>query len=393
MSASFAHPITTYSDIISHCDRFLKRRGTAKEGANDQGDIREAIALAYRELPGRRLWSYYRRHTRLPLVASYSTGTVAFDYTGGTYERQLTLSSGTWPEWAVYGEVLIDSVWYRVEDRKSSTVLTLDPRLNPGEDVASGTSYAISRSYYTLPNNFVSMGSPILQTSYGSLSYVEPDKWLHYRQSSTGSGWPCVFTIMGDPSLVGNLAFYIQPHASSAQPLDLIYQARPRPMVQAGYTDKECKGYVTTQEDSISVAGHDTEFTSGMVGSIIRFSANSAQDPKGLAGHNVRVDERTIISVTGDEGLTVDAGVHTALSKVKYSISDPVDIEPGLLACFLRCCEKHVALVCDLPKADKIEASYEKAYILAAEEDRRVHALRVAGWEPDSFVSYTVEGE
>lgn len=388
MAAPILH---TYADVIRHGERFLRNRGiTLEDGAPSHGDIRAAISQAYHELPGRRTWSYFKRHSRLNLTAPYSTGTIEYVHTGGTYERQLTLTDGTWPEWAIHGEVVINDVPYRIDDRKSTAVVTLDPRVNPGADIAAETSYELVRTYYTLPNNFVSMGIPS-QQDWGELTYVASDVWmLNYSQCNT-TGTPTFYTIMGDPSLLGNMALYLFPAPSVADTLDFIYQARPRPLIQAGYSAAECKGTVSTVADNTTITGFDTAFDDSMAGSIIRVSSNAKDPPTALDGYNVRVDERTIISVPSATSLTVDTGLRESLTKVKYSISDPIDLEPGLLAVFLRCVEKHLAILFDLKNSERIERNYENAYILAAEQDSRVHALRVAGddygWAPSQAMS------
>jgi hypothetical protein len=383
--------IHTYADVIRHGERFLRNRGvTLDDGAMSHGDIRAAISAAYHEVPGRRTWAYFKRHSRLNLTAPYSTGTVVYDHTGGTYERQLTLTTGTWPTWAVHGEVIIDDVPYRIDDRKSTAVVTLDPRVNPGEDIAS-TTYELVRTYYTLPNNFVSMGSLSVQDG-GELCYVSNDEWLTSYAQCHSTGTPSVYTIMGDPSLLGNMALYLYPAPSAADPLDFIYQARPRPLIQAGYSAAECKGTVSTTADNTTITGFDTAFDDSMVGSIIRVSSNAKDPPTALDGYNVRVDERTIISVPSATSLTVDTGLSESLTKVKYSISDPIDLEPGLLAVFLRCVEKHLAIIFGLanakgePLTEHYDRIYERAYGLAGEQDSRVHAPRAvsdeAGWYP-----------
>lgn len=383
--------IHTYADAIRHCERFVRNRGvTLGNGASDHGDLRAAISAAYFELPGRRAWNYFKRHGRILTSEPYSTGTIEYTHTGGTYERQLTLTDGTWPTWAVHGEVTISDVTYRVEDRKSGSVLTLDPAINPGEDIDAGTDYELVRAYYTLPNNFVAMGTPML-SAWGVLYPVAHDVWLANYSASHSVGTPSLYCVFGDPSLLGNLALYLYPAPVTSEQVDFTYQSRPRPLVQAGYSPDECKGTVSTTADSTAIAGQDTAFNESMVGSIIRFSRNAQHPPTALDGFNPRVDERTIISVPGATSLTVDNGLTQSLAKVQYSISDPLDLEPGLYTAFLRCCEKHLAILFDLKNTERIERAYEQAYILAAEQDARDISLRVAGEQFEYIPSTSME--
>lgn len=403
-----AQKIVTYADLINRCRRFLRTRGVpVVDGDDDQDMIRSSIHDGIAELIGRRVWTRYRRITRIALVAPYATGTIAYDHTGGTHERMVTLTSGTWPSWAVHGELVISSVSYRVADRKSNSIITLDPHVNPGADVASGTSYSLHRAYYTLPSNFVKMGEPQLATSWGRMIYITPDKWLSARTSSaTTTGTPCNYTFMGDPSVLNNLAIYLFPVPNVAEGLEIPYIARPRPLVYAGNNSEECQGFITCTLNSPAITGEGgTDFEANMAGSILRIGKNAVDFPGGLDSAHPRTDERTVISVASTTALTVDAGVNTTFSTgVKYSISDPVDFDPGLIPCLQRCIEKHLGFAYGLRFESsrggsvsiqpELERAYEQAFELAQQEDDRSYARRCAGggYEPRSW-GYTVDAE
>src|SRR6476620_11922197 len=125
--------VWTYGELVNYV---LDSHAVDRSGLNLR-HAREAVRRAYRDLPIRHTWNYYYRQMILQTVADYSTGTVDFDYTGGANERQLTLATGTWPSWAAYGRVIIDTVHYEVENRVSNAVVTLAENSNPGADVAS----------------------------------------------------------------------------------------------------------------------------------------------------------------------------------------------------------------------------------------------------------------
>ena len=133
-----APQILTYRDAIDAAVDFLSGNST---GAS-QRDIRRAIHAAYREVGDAFSWSFLKKQGRVPLQALESTGTVAYDHTGGANERQLTLTpvaAEVWPSWAIDATVRVGTVPCRVESRISDTVLTLDVNLNPGADVAAST--------------------------------------------------------------------------------------------------------------------------------------------------------------------------------------------------------------------------------------------------------------
>jgi hypothetical protein len=90
-------------------------------------------------------WTFLQPVTTLTTVAPYSTGTISI--TTGT----VTLASGIWPSWAASGELNVSGSTYTVATRGGDTTLTLDNTL---VTVASGTSYSLTRSTYTLPDDF-----------------------------------------------------------------------------------------------------------------------------------------------------------------------------------------------------------------------------------------------
>ena len=116
-------------------------------------------------------WSFLYKQDSIVVEEDYSTGTIAYDHTGGTNERQVTLSGGTWPSWAVDGMIEIAGVDYAITTRVSDTVLVLADNNNPGADVAASTSYNLHKDDYDLPDDF---GSII-----GSFSFAQKDNAWH----------------------------------------------------------------------------------------------------------------------------------------------------------------------------------------------------------------------
>lgn len=90
-------------------------------------------------------WSFLRPRLRITISAPYATGTV------GISSGTVTLTGGTWPEWAADGHLVVDGVGYAVASRTSNSVLVLD---DTSVTVASGTDYALQRWQYTLPDDF-----------------------------------------------------------------------------------------------------------------------------------------------------------------------------------------------------------------------------------------------
>lgn len=382
--------LLTYGDLVQRGIRFLRHRGKSpdtKDAALWHADVCACIQHAYRELATRRVWSYFWKPGRINLSAAYSTGTVVYDHTGGTYERQLTLTTGTWPTWTVYGTVRIGSVNYIVEDRKSDSVVTLDAQVNPGADVSS-SSYSIFRSSYTLPADF-SAGSPaIMESDWVGLQYVRPDDWHRMERADYTSGEPTHYTITRDPSLIGSLAILLYPAPSTAESLDFMYQALPRTLKHSGYDTNDCRGFVSVTSGSATVTGEETSFTSDMVGCVLRISETTADIPSAMDAHEPPAEERVILTYTSATSLTLDAAVSRTLSKVRYSISDPVDYEQSMLDALQRSIEKQLIATFGLDGYDAARKRCDHAYILAAERDSRLLETVQAGM-PTGYSSIT----
>src|SRR5689334_1960458 len=93
--------VWTYADLVGY---ILDTHAVKATGLNLR-HAREAVRRAYRDFPQRHSWNYYYRQRVLQTVASYGTGTIS--YTNST--RTVTLTGGTFPSWANYGRIVIDS--------------------------------------------------------------------------------------------------------------------------------------------------------------------------------------------------------------------------------------------------------------------------------------------
>src|SRR5574338_846908 len=103
----------TYKDLVDYCLDYAGGDVTVE----NRRKARRAVQNAYRDMAKDHRWRYYLIIGRLATVEYYSTGTIAYDHTGGANERQVTLTSGTWPSWAANGILVIDNVTYEVDSR------------------------------------------------------------------------------------------------------------------------------------------------------------------------------------------------------------------------------------------------------------------------------------
>lgn len=329
--------VWTYSDLVAYV---LDTHAVDRTGLNLR-HAREAVRRAYRDLPVRHSWNYYYRQRVLQTSADYATGTVAYVHTGGTYERQLTLASGTWPSWAAYGRVVIDDVHYEVEDRKSSTVVTLADSSNPGQDVAAGETYTLYRNSYPLPVDFHQLDALWLVSEVYPLSYVDQRTQhtaLQYFYSSPGT--PRHYTIRATGKYLNGIELVFGPPPDSIQSYDMLYQALPRPLTIEEYST----GTVAITSATAAVTGTSTTFPTTCAGSVIRFAASGITKPTGYQGSidgadNPFVYQGVIKSRDSATTLTLTEAMPStisSLSVVGYTISDPIDIDPGRMLSVLQ---------------------------------------------------------
>lgn len=369
--------LVTYKDMIDHAVEYL--------GINITGDAardgRRAVQNAYRQLATMRNWSIYYRRGRVTTLASQTTGTIAYDDTGGTYENMVTISGSSFPSWAPYGTLLIGRVPYEIQEVKTATVATLSVNSNPGQDLAAGTAYTLYRDTYPMPIDFQAVDKLVMPSNLYAMKYVHPSRWLLDQQGLPSVGIPRYYTVMSDPNYYGTLAIRMSPAPSTSMTYDYIYKRTPRPLL----LDEKKVGTASCVNASAVITGTGTQWKSDYVGSIIRLSADKTNLPTGLSGTNPFEVQRVIVSVESETSLTVDRVVAQTLTGVKHTISDPVDIEETMLNALLRCIEKELRISRRMKPVPEDELRYREAIALAFEADSRNFASREV--EPYAFVN------
>jgi hypothetical protein len=355
--------LVTWNDLIEHLTDWMG----ASPGAESRRDAKRASLTALREVANGHAWTYYYTRGRLNTAASYATGTVEYDHTGGAYERLVTLTDGTWPSWAALGTLMINNVTYEVYDRKSDTQITLSVNSNPGADVAAGSGFAIYRDQYPLPVNFQAMGELFIATEARLLGFEHPSTWLARQRVYRGTSIPSYYTVLGEGNYQNVLAIAFYPPPDQAYAIDYIYKRHPRPLKVDDYST----GTVAVGAGSQTVTGAGTAFTSSMVGSVIRLG-DATHVPTSRAGSHPFAQERLVTGYASETSLTVDSGWDSAASGVKFRISDPVDVHTGsMLTAVLRKAELETGHARNKRDRGELERTYRDALIMAREADSR----------------------
>jgi hypothetical protein len=363
--------VLTYADLLDHV---LAYAGT-DAGTSASARCRSAVQAAVKALAGRHEWQYLWAVGRLTTAAPYSTGTVAFDLTGGATERRLTLSGGTWPSWAVYGSLVIDNVPYTVEARLSDTVLTLSASACPAADVTAGTTYELRRDQYPLPSDLSGVDEAVVNDVGHVLEYAHPRDWSSQRRVNTGPGQPLTFSLVGSTLTPGEMRMALYPAPDAVYYIDFLYRRRPRELVYADVSD----GLATGSSAGSTITGTNTTFRSAHVGSVIRLGADNQTAPTGPRGNAPALYEGTVTAYTSATSVTVSPVLPQDFDQVKYVLSDPADIEElGMSEYLLRECEKQFRRVARMKPVEGEEQDYALAFTQALEADQRYSGRRAS---------------
>lgn len=313
----------TYKDLTDH---LLDYHGGTDE--KDARDYRRAAIEALREVSDGFPWSYYVTSGRLNVTGPVSDGTVAYDATGGAYERLVTLSGSTWPSWAADGVIDLDGFRCEVDRVMDTTRLTLAARSCPPGDVAAGTTYELSRDSYPAPSDFVKPITELL-TEGGCFgpAYIEPGR---LGQNTLVRS----FTVTGDPNYQGGSAFRFDPPPSEDTSYGYWYRRKPPALSVEG----EAAGTLSVTADSATVTGTGTAFSAKHVGCVLRLSGDGTV-PTGEAGANPASVERIVTDVASVTSLTVDAAYSATAAGRGFILSSPVDVADYMRDYLLRCAE------------------------------------------------------
>lgn len=328
----------TYQDAMNHLiDVFsIEPRGKVERNAM------RAILDAYRELPRLHPWNYFHRRGLITTSAHYETGTIAYDHTGGTNEREVTLTTGTWPTWAKYGVLLYDSVRYEVDDRVSATVITLKDDSNPGADIAAGASYSIFRAAYPLPIGASKISGLVELKSGYPVDLVSDETLLRQQIGNFSPQRPYSATVRSTGKYPGRMEIEFGPPPSTARNFDMVYESAPRKLQIREYS----VGTAATTSGAATLTCASAAFTSDFVGAVVRLAANSNELPTSQIGqragasatiYNPFVFESVVKSQDSATVLTMEDNADATYSATSYTISDRVDIEAGAMLDLFKC--------------------------------------------------------
>lgn len=376
-----AYELWTFKDLLEQVLDICSGNDKSERNART---ARRAIVECYREFPTLRDWRYFQPRLNISTVANQTTGTIAYSQS----TRQVTLTSATWPSDVLDYILVIGQVRCVPTVRDSSTVITLSETQNPGADVAAGATYELYKDTYALPDNFVSH-TGLLRDALDPHRMIREQtlgEILQYNRLLS-AGQPQQYTFVKHPRYAGGMAILFSPAPNEARTYELPIITRPRPL----RTELYCTGTMAVTADSTTATGTSTTFTANHAGCVLRVSENSTTLPTSVIGSTDNVNNtaaltRMITSRTSATVLVLEQASDVTLSGVKYTLSDPIDLEHGaMLNAFMRMTEYRYNLLAG--KKDSLSISkavWERALEQAAWSDQRGF---VPETEPDPYLS------
>lgn len=380
----------TFSDA---CDHILDQVVGGDQSPRNRRQAVRAVQEAYNEIPARRNWRYYYRTFTLQTVASQTDGTITGDYTGGAYERMVTLTGSTWPSSVAGYGLIVNSARYGIDARKSSTIITLDEQDCPTTDIAAGTSYTLVKDSYELPATCRSIFTLYDVNAPGRvIPCVDPGDIIRERRLVRGAAYPSMYSVYRGEINSGGLSIHLAPSPSGVRTYQCYGMFWPQQLTTLDYTDS---GTVATTAGSTTVTGTSTSFSSDHVGCVIRISqTGSVKLPTDLQGEvdKNRLEpmafQAIVRSVTSTTSLELEVPAEKTVTGSGFRISSPIDIEPGAMRnAFLRCCEARFATTDRKGMAER-EALYESALGKAMYADQRVMETVGPTWLPASLAGW-----
>lgn len=345
----------TYYDAVEHL--IASSFGGPQDA--EQKDIRTALQRAYREVSTIRDWRYYHTHGRIVFNARWE-GTVTYDEETRIFTR---VSGDPFPLHAANCSLRVNNVVVRISKRISGNALLADTVVKFPTDLLTPKTALVYQSLYRLPGDFRNIDTPMDQNKWTYFTYVEPDMAMKIESTVDLQGPPNAWTVIKDPYSAG-WAIKVIGYPIIVQTLDFTYRRLPRGLRLSGHESAARAGTVTAS--GLSVTGSGTNFTTAMVGSVIRFGTSSSV-PDSLGSMNPYEAEAIITAVASPTALTLSREI-TATS-VKYIVTDIVDMPDGMHNALLSCSEYWLARMRGA-KPENAYAMYQRDLRLAMEGDQ-----------------------
>lgn len=347
----------TYFDVVEHL--IASSFGGPQDA--EQRDIRTAVHRCYAEIGNIRDWSWQHAHGRI-FTAAPATATVS-SLSGTTLQLSSGVAQG-------YSHVRIGDRVAEVVSISTigGTTITLSSSVNfPSGTVENGDTATFYKTLYDLPTDFRNLDEPSDEFNWWSGAYVTPDEAMKMERVNFQTGTPLHWTVIKSPT-TSDYVLKLVGYPTSVETIDFTYRREPRPLRWSGHEPAARAGTVSTLGGSfLDVTGVSTEFSSSMVGAILRIG-DSTNTPSTLTSFTPYEEEVTIASVSSTTAMKYTGGDSTT-SNVKYLITDPIDLPEHMHNVMLSGSEYWLARIRSSNVEEKYQL-YQRDLRLAMEADQ-----------------------
>jgi hypothetical protein len=364
----------------------LGLRAGGRGSERDKELYARAIQDTMRALPSRHEWNYFKRQARF--TTSPSVGMeVEYQHTGGAYERLLTITNAAaFPEDAQFGQIRVDNHTYRIANRISDTMATLqvDFAMPPGfsgtvlwERPAYTFSRQIAKMHY-LRN--ITANRPVMHLALSEFSQGDYTRW--------GRGVADRFTWQNRGNIFGAAEIILQPAPALAE----VYEVSASVLAIIPKITAVTGSGLACASGSTEVAVEGANFSNKLIGSIIRISGD-AQAPINDRSEDFEF-QAFVIGVSGPTSLTISTPAPDALSGRGYLISSPIEIEAQVMLEFIedeayhQYCKNH-----DHKSLPTARAIAQESLLAAMRRDKKISEssnLRSTLWDSYQYGFYPI---
>lgn len=347
----------TYFDVVEHL--IASSFGGPQDA--EQRDIRTAVHRCYAEIGNIRDWSWQHAHGRI-FTAAPATATVS-SLSGTTLQLSSGVAQG-------YSHVRIGDRVAEVVSISTigGTTITLSSSVNfPSGTVVNGDTATFYKTLYDLPTDFRNLDEPSDEFNWWSGAYVTPDEAMKMERVNFQTGTPLHWTVIKSPNS-SKYVLKLVGYPTSVETIDFTYRREPRPLRWSGHEPAARAGTVSTLGGAfLDVTGVSTEFSSSMVGAILRIG-DSTNTPNTLTSFTPYEEEITIASVSSPTAMKY-TGNESNTSNVKYLITDPIDLPEHMHNVMLSGSEYWLARIRSSNVEEKYQL-YQRDLRLAMEADQ-----------------------
>jgi hypothetical protein len=230
------------------------------------------------------------------------------------------------------------------------------------------TQFELIRDVYVLPADYVAGGTGLYEGNFGGLEFSDATSWLDDQRYTSSSGTPRRYAITGDARFPGRLVLRLSPYPDVAKTLDFIYARRPRALRVEAYDVGVAT--VATVAPAV-VVGTGVAWTPAMAGATIRLGTARTL-PTSWIGASPPAAEGRILEVVSATEMRVETAFAAGFEEVRYSISDPVDVERGaMLNALYRGIEMHLHIARSIKEKPDAFAAHDMALRVAKAADSR----------------------